>query len=320
MIEKLENTDIDRQAWDRFIDQSRQGNLYAQSWYLDIVAPDWKAYFFYKNDKLLAVIPFLERKKIVLSYVVQPMHSQQLGFFTTPEYEDCTGLITEILTAWKRNQWLVNYNFNIDNGQELEALQEQYNFELSLTHHLCLVKDYQALYKNYSTNHKRNLKKAIKAEVVVSQEHDIEPLIELFKQNKGQELGSVTEKEYQSMKSLFDCAKKLDCASLLIARNTSGDMLAGCLYLLYRESIVYLFGGTSQEGKKVGASVLVQNALIKTYAGSNHFLDFEGSNNPSLARFYRGFGATEKQYHRLNFNKSRIMVVLKNIYKHVRSR
>lgn len=320
MIKELHNTDIDRIVWDRFIDQSPQGNLYAQSWYLDIVAPDWKAYFFYKNDELLAVIPFWESKKLIFSYVMQPIHSQQLGVFTISEYENYNELLRAVLSGWKRSQWLINYNFNILNSQVLETFHDQYNFSSSLTHHLCLAEDYQTLYKNYSTNHKRNLKKAIKAEVIVCQEFDIEPLIDLFKQNKGQELGTVTEKEYQSIKNLFDCAIKLQRVNLLIARGEQGEMLAGCMYLLYKDAIVYLFGGISPKGKKLGASVLVQDALIKTYAGSNHFLDFEGSNNPSLARFYKGFGATEKYYQRLNYNKSRIMVVLKNIYKYVRSR
>jgi hypothetical protein len=320
MIKELHNTDIDRIVWDSFIDQSPQGNIYAQSWYLDIVAPDWKAYFFYKNKKLIAIFPFLESKKVLFSYIIQPIHSQQLGVFTASECEDYKEMLGEVLSGWKHRQWLISYNFNLLNSKVLETFHDQYNFSSNLTHHLCLASDYQILYKNYSTNHKRNLKKALKAEIIVEQEFDIESLIDLFRKNKGQELGTVTEKEYQSIKNLFDCAIKLQCVNLLIARDKQGEMLAGCMYLLYKDSIVYLFGGISPKGKKLGASVLVQDALIKTYAGSNRFLDFEGSNNPSLARFYKGFGAIEKQYQSLNYNKSRLIVVLKNIYKYVRSR
>jgi hypothetical protein len=41
---------------------------------------------------------------------------------------------------------------------------------------------------------------------------------------------------------------------------------------------------------------LIIDQFIKQNAGSKLTLDFEGSNNPDLARFYKSFGATMLTY------------------------
>lgn len=318
MIKKVHNKDIDRQSWDQFIAQSPQGNLYAQSWYLDIVSPDWQAYMVYEADQLAAVLPVYEGRKILFPFIVQPIFCQQLGLYTKPNLENAPQNFDKIIQDWQQKYWLISYSFNILNSSKMSGLHNE--FSICLTHHLDLSGDYQSLFKNYSNNHKRNLKKAYKSGLTVTKSADIDSLILLFKQNKGLELKEETEKHYQVLKRIHSAANHNRNSIILFAKNQEGDVLAGGLFLLYNKSIVYLFGSSTEEGKKHGAMVLVQDTLIQTYAGSDHILDFEGSNIPSLARFYKGFGATEKKFYKLSYHKSALIKALKKIYKYVRFR
>ena len=43
MIRFFENKDINKQNWDKCLEQSGSAKIYAYSWYLDIVSPNWKA-------------------------------------------------------------------------------------------------------------------------------------------------------------------------------------------------------------------------------------------------------------------------------------
>jgi hypothetical protein len=43
--------------------------------------------------------------------------------------------------------------------------------------------------------------------------------------------------------------------------------------------------------------------FIKKHAGTNSLLDFEGSNNANLARFYLSFGGYKTQYPKLKLNR-----------------
>ncbi len=50
----------------------------------------------------------------------------------------------------------------------------------------------------------------------------------------------------------------------------------------------------------------IVDGFIKEHAGSNLFLDFEGSNIPNVARFFAGFGATPEVYQGVSFNRLRL--------------
>jgi hypothetical protein len=56
------------------------------------------------------------------------------------------------------------------------------------------------------------------------------------------------------------------------------------------------------------------DAFIREHAGKEFNLDFEGSNIPSVARFFAGFGARPEIYQGVNFD--RLPVLLNKLRKH----
>jgi hypothetical protein len=42
-ILRLKHTEIDKQRWDKAIENSSFPSIYALSWYLDVVSPNWQA-------------------------------------------------------------------------------------------------------------------------------------------------------------------------------------------------------------------------------------------------------------------------------------
>jgi hypothetical protein len=61
--------------------------------------------------------------------------------------------------------------------------------------------------------------------------------------------------------------------------------------------------GNNPDGKTIGASHAVIDAIIKDHAGKNLLLDFEGSDIPSLAFFYSSFGSVEEKYAAIRLNR-----------------
>ena len=92
VIKYFQHSEIDKAKWDAYIEKSSNVMLYAYSWYLDIVSPNWVALI--KGDYKV-VFPLPAKKKLGVSYISQPLFTQQLGLFSY----DNSKSIEEFLSA-----------------------------------------------------------------------------------------------------------------------------------------------------------------------------------------------------------------------------
>ena len=74
------------------------------------------------------------------------------------------------------------------------------------------------------------------------------------------------------------------------------SLCAAAVFLKVEDRIIFLFSGLNEEGKQVAAMPYLIDSVIQQYAGKNIILDFEGSNDSGIARFYSGFGASQCLY------------------------
>jgi hypothetical protein len=77
VIQYLTHNQIDKKKWDATIAEC--GNIYAFSWYLDIVHPHWEALV---EGDYQVVMPITGGKKFGINYLFQPYFVQQLGVFS----------------------------------------------------------------------------------------------------------------------------------------------------------------------------------------------------------------------------------------------
>lgn len=302
MLQLLSNNQIDKKSWDGFIQKSAQKNIYALSWYLDIVAPNWSALVVIENGLYKAVMPLYLTNKFCIKILKQPLFCQQLGIFTSTISEQ--DIAIQQMSAWLYKEVrLCVYNFNIDNTSFISNANLTLTFNSRLTHHLYLNPSVDKLRKSYSENQRRNIKKAKKAVSQVRAGSNFDLLIDLFKLNKGEELSEVKDRHYANLKEIYEQSLRRGIAKLFFAYDEDGEILSAALFLSWDTKIIYLFGASSEKGRSASAMALIFDNLIESYADQEMTLDFEGSNIPSIARFYKGFGAEEKNYYNLTFKR-----------------
>jgi hypothetical protein len=66
---------------------------------------------------------------------------------------------------------------------------------------------------------------------------------------------------------------------------------------------IFLFSATNQEARETGAMSMLISQFIYSAAGNHLTMDFEGSNDPQLGRFYRSFGASKTSYPSIVINR-----------------
>lgn len=317
MIQYLSNQNIDRRKWDECIARSFNGIVYAYSWYLDIVSPEWDALV---KDDYKSVMPLTWRKKYSVRYLYQPFFTQQLGVFSAEKSD--ADLVQKFLDAIPTQFQFVEINLNTFNHFSFPQQSKDYptktqssqsfNFlgglsglvgKINLTHELDLIESYENIAKNYSDNLKRNLKKAQNNKLQTVFVNQPEPVIKLFRKNRGAEILNLKERDYKTLTTLMHQAIHKGKAQIINVLNEKNELCAGAFFIESNNKVIFLFSGLSEEGKNLNAMPFLIDSFIRQNAGKNITLDFEGSNDVNLARFYKSFGSKECVYQQVKINR-----------------
>jgi hypothetical protein len=304
LIRYIKHTEINRSKWDECISASPHGLVYAASWYLDIVSPYWEALI---EDDYSFVFPLTRRKKWGFDYLFQPYFTQQLGVFGRTEAAS-EGRINDFINSIPPNFKLVEIQLNESNKSDLPKGVSK---TARLTHHLDLSDTYEKIKSNYSENTRRNIQKALKNSLKITGESPFQDIINLFRRNKGNEVKHLNDKDYSVFEKLMTAAKERGLVEIKSVLNSSGTLLAGAIFIRSYHSFIFLFSAANAEAKETGAMSAIIDSFIQNHCGENKYLDFEGSMDPNLARFYKSFGSKEVVY--LQIRRNTLPLILRRL-------
>jgi hypothetical protein len=298
MIRHLTYEQIDKQQWDRCIEQSMNSLIYGYSWYIDSVAPRWEALVL--ND-YEAVMPLVWNRKMFMSYLYQPYFTQQLGvFYRTLSAKD---KLADFIKALPQTYRFIDINLNEQN----EFTHPDYTLRKRKNLVLDLNKPYTKLLKDYDSHCTRNLKKAKKVA------HTMRPVsisaaITFYRKHKGEVTSDIGSSDYKRLEQLL---KQAGQHEMLLTRGVYSDtdeLLAAGVFLVHNQRLIYLLGNASPKGRDARAMFLLFDHIIQQFSEQPVLLDFEGSEVPGIARFFKGFGPEKKPYFNLRINRLPLLV------------
>jgi hypothetical protein len=299
MIRFLRRRQIDDEQWNGVIASSRHETIYPYTWYLDACADNWAG--FVMND-YECVMPVAFRRKIGLKYTYQPIYCQQLGVYSDRRVD--TEIARMFLYGLRKNFRMGDYAMNEGN-----ILGDEQGFEVNdnTNYVLEMAAPYETVYKKYTENCRRNIKKAYQSDIEFSDKVSIEEVIALKKMSDPTKRG---EEHYAYVQALFSRLQTRDKIRIFGAR--LGDhLVAAAIFAFSNERAIFLLSASSERGKERRAMFLVVDRFIEMYAEKMGKLDFEGSNIVSIARFFRGFGAKPEIYQRIRFQGAANAIIKK---------
>ena len=290
-IQYLTHQQIDKSKWDKCIDNAGNGLIYAYSFYLETMAENWDALVM--ND-YEAVMPLTWNKKFGIHYLYQPFLTAQLGVFGKIVTEQQCGNFIQAIPSKFRY-----IDISLNSGH-ISGIPTGYRIH-RLNHILDLSKSYGDLYKKYRENIQRNIKKAEQAGCKIEKGFDAEKVIDLAVQQmkSHSKESSDNVNRFRKLYQLLDAEKK----AMTYGVSLQNELLASAIFFFSHNRAYYILVGNHPDGKNIGASHMLIDAFIKDHAGKDMLLDFEGSDIPGLALFYRSFGADEIVYPQLRLNR-----------------
>ena len=279
----LRHSEIDLQKWNSCVQNACNALVYAESWYLDIVSPHWEALV---ADDYEYVMPLPVKRKYGISFLVQPPLTQQLGVFSHHKIDE------NIVAQFIQKIPYRSYHLNLNEQNPSSKGTKHPNFTLNLN------SDYNTIFDAYSTNTKRNIKKAQQTNMYVSENVDIDSFLNFY--------FSAIDNHAKPDKTLTtDVVKtgflkeKLYTFGAFTAEN---ELISVLCLLRSGKRLVYLLAASNLEGKERAAMSFIVNKVVQNFAGSDSILDFEGSKVEGIARFYQGFGAEATYYQQIRKN------------------
>ncbi|MCF8361294.1 MAG: hypothetical protein K9G70_01590 [Prolixibacteraceae bacterium] len=287
-IKLLNNNEIDIKHWDAVVRASPNARVYAESWYLDIVYPDWQGLVW---GDYHYVMPVSMASKFGIRYIFQPVYAQQQGIFP-PATPEITAQFVSKLKELVRFFEISMNSLNVSINDEPE-ITEGVNYVLSLNN------SYEQIFAGYSSHAKRYIRKA-------QRENDL--------------LAGIPAHEFLSFKEKFsgevyknkhrEALRKIVTKSVAAQRGIiygaytgPNELCAAAFFMFEPRRLTYLNSVSSPLGKEERAMFAIVDRFIRDYANSPFLLDFEGSQVEGIARFFSGFGAQPEHYQKLKYNK-----------------
>ncbi len=285
MIKFVENKNINKKKWDDCVNNSSNPSVFVYSWYLDVVCKNWSALIL--ND-YEAVFPIVSKTKYKIHYLYQPFFTRYFGVFSSSKIS--SKVLTEFMQAIPEKFKYIEFCFQegITTLKGFESKEKKFQL-------LDLGPKHDVLYKEYSDNAKRNIKKAVKAGLKIRPDIAPEKIVQLFKSTKGDELEVFGADDYKTLIKLMNTCNDLKKGQSIAIYD--GDKLCAAAFFMFSNNrFTFLKSGVTDDGKAKGAMHLLFDYFIQNNSGKKYQLDFGGSSVENVARFYKNFGAKDCVY------------------------
>jgi hypothetical protein len=286
-IKIIPHNALDLKKWDKAILNSPFPLVFAQSFYLNATAPNWKALVL---DNYKAVMPLTQASKLNIKYLHQPPFTSQLGIYGDATKKD----VEEIETVLTKN-----YKF-------IEIEQNAHTkFQKNVKDKLTYIIDYKKGFK-FNDNTKRNISKANKLNCKVSEVVDLESVLKLAKIKIVPWLKKehkVSETHCLLFLKLITNAFNEQALKCFVTVDESGTPQA-LGYFIYNDfHAVFLKGMSFHKKDNNGSMHLLMDYAIHYFETKVKLFDFGGGAAAGIATFYKGFGGKELKYQVLKINQ-----------------
>jgi len=179
------------------------------------------------------------------------------------------------------------------------------NYRTDLRHILYLDKDEKELFKNFSDNNKRNIKKSLKNEVQVNVYNNLQGLNDFY------DMFCITRKKHglppqpvYFFKNIFDLIIQPGLGDIILAKHNN-QVIAGAVYFKFGDKILYKFGASYPQHTELRANNSVMWHAIQKY-NIEKYKEFDFGRTETahegLRKFKLGWNTEERIIYTTRFN------------------
>lgn len=271
--------------YDRCITASPNGSIYALSWYLDIVCPDWELV---ANSDYSTVMPLPVFRSLGRKSLNQPDYTYHLGVFSTsiPDPETISRYLQTIPKNYKVRKLCMN-KFNIVTKRNVRI----YNAA-----ELDLISPYKQARARYSSRIKDRLNLAEENSTSFVSQTSVNDLLmfafRLDKLNKQK----LKPNQLSTLRLIASNAIRYRSGQLASAYDKTNNLCAVILFLIFNGRASILHAAANMEGMETGAIEFIIDHFIRENSEQNLVLSIDNPGDKYLMETLQHFGSGISEY------------------------
>lgn len=290
-IKYLRHTEINKQKWDKSISIAYNGNVFAYSWYLDIVSYNWDA-LVYADYQI--IMPLTWQRRLSLSYILQPEFATQLGIFST------TLLTPQIVESFVKSIpekfVLADINLNVFNTFNDPKL----NIKQNDLHALDLITPYQLTFSKYTQDTKDKINEAKIIKMQIMKHLSLKDLMQLYQNNADKPLGI---EQLNVLRRIIPFTISNNIGEIYGTYNNKNQLVAAAYFIKSHNKTTCLLWALSGSREQNGAILFLFDNYINENSEKPFTLNFESSDEQWKNLIYAGLGAAKYNIPRVRYSK-----------------
>lgn len=281
----LRGKDIDRQRWDAAVATDTTCLPYGCSWWLEAATNGrWDGIIL---DDYRVVLPLPRRRSLGrFTQVQRADFTQQGGPFGRLLPGDTECMLSGIPKSVLRFSLPLREQLNLASPPAGRKAFSRNNLVLPLTTTMADVR------AGYSRSIRRQLKSDGGGKLSPA---SIESVIAQYRLTAGPKAG-LKEKHYRSIHRIASACLFHGAGYCYRYDDPEHGLLAAGFFPVYRGRIINLFAASTETGYQQGGMPRLLDAILDRHFDDAQLLDFEGSDNPGIAAFFKSFGAESRPY------------------------
>ena len=259
----------------------------------------------FENGKLGGLIPVMEIKSILTGKRGISLPFTDMCDPVAGTAETFNRLIKDLAAYGRQAGWR---HFEIRGGNIF--FPNDPFFAEHFVHSLELASDEAEVRKNFKSNTRRNIRKAVNEGVTVTLERSRGAVAEFYKLHCGtRRHHGLPPQPWSFFVKIHEHVISAGMGFVALARYR-GRCIAGAVYMLYRDGAIYKYGASNRDSQRLRANNLVMWEAIRWLIGNGfrslHFGRTELTSD-GLLQFKRGWGVAEGRlnYYKYDFKRNR---------------
>jgi hypothetical protein len=286
----LPSAEINHRRWDACVQHAASGLIYAQTVYLNAMAPQWHGIVINDYEAVMA-IPW--RMKFGFRYAYMPAFMQQLGLMGQYDEADLKAVVRTLPDFLSYG----NLYFNFSNtGTLAYGASSKTNLVIDLQKPIAQIR------AGYRSDLKENIRKAESMGLSYTRDSQIATAVSQYREHYAARIPQTKAGDYERFQNLCIALLQTENCFTRSVTDEQGELLAIALFLKDDNRIYNLMNTTVAAGRKKEANHFLLDKVIGEFEGQALVFDFEGSELAGVKAFYQQFGATTEPYFHYHHN------------------